>query len=216
MNELTVSPALKPARYDGGENRRIVLEAALRVFADVGFAAASTRAIAAEAGIEQGHLAYYFPTKLALWRQVVEAFARSGEAYLQAHLGTDFETDASLLAQQILPGFLRTFAQEPRLTRLMLQEFSIKSDRHEWVVETFGRPVWILLQPLFAALARQGRLGGASPEIAYFSLIGAALITFGNGALVREMAGVEPANEAWIDAAIAHMIAPVLMEAPAA
>lgn len=202
---------LKPARYDGEENRRVVLEAALRVFSEVGFAAASTRAIAAAAGIEQGHLAYYFPTKLMLWRQVLDAFARKGEAHLRENLSGDTLIDAVATAQRVLPGFLRTFAEEPRLTRLMLQEFSVASERHEWLVDTFGRPVWKLLAPLFEALARQGRLAGAGPEVAYFSLIGSALITFGNSELVRSMTGAEPSDEAWIERAISHMIGPVLM-----
>ncbi|MFD2782053.1 TetR/AcrR family transcriptional regulator [Novosphingobium pokkalii] len=71
--------ARRPQRYDGADNRRAVLDAALTVFADLGFEAASTRAIAAAAGLEQGHLAYYFPSKAALWQQVVEAFAREGK-----------------------------------------------------------------------------------------------------------------------------------------
>lgn len=210
------STALKAARYDGEENRRVVLEAALQVFSQVGFAAASTRAIAAAAGIEQGHLAYYFPTKLQLWRQVVEAFAHAGEVHLRHQLAGDGLEDPVTTALRVLPGYLRTFAEEPRLTRLMLQEFSVTSERHQWVVETFGQPVWDLLRPLFEALAAQGRLAGADPAIAYFSLIGSALITFGNADLVRSMTGGDPAAAQWFEAAIAHMIAPVVMPAPTA
>lgn len=210
------APVLKPSRYDGDENRRVVLEAALRVFSEVGFAAASTRAIAAAAGIEQGHLAYYFPTKLSLWQKVVEAFARTGEVHLQHQLAGDALGDPVATAWRILPGFLRTFADEPRLTRLMLQEFSVNSERQKWLVEAFGTPVWELIAPLFTALSLKGYLGGSRPEIAYFSLIGAALVTFGNGDLIRTMSGADPADTYWIEAAIAHMIAPVVMVAPVA
>lgn len=45
----------------------------------------------------------------------------------------------------------------------MLQEFSVKSARHDWVVETFGRPVWALLRPLFEILHQKGLLSGAHP-----------------------------------------------------
>lgn len=197
-------------RYDGPENRRLVLEAALIVFSDLGFAGASTRAIAARAGIEQGHLAYYFPSKLALWQQVIEAFARDGEAYLAAHLTPQILSDPRQAAQDVLPGYLRSFADNPRLTRLMLQEFSVLSERHAWVVETIGRPVWDRLRPLFQALADAGALGGATPEIAYFSMIGAALITFGNPDLIGAMSGADPLATAWIDRAIDHMIRPIL------
>ncbi|WP_206244498.1 TetR/AcrR family transcriptional regulator [Novosphingobium terrae] len=198
------------ARYDGQENRRLVLEAALQVFSDLGFAGASTRVIAAAAGIEQGHLAYYFPSKLALWQQVIEAFARDGEAYLAEHLTDQALADPAATARAILPGYLRSFAANPRLTRLMLQEFSVLSPRHDWVVEHIGKPVWQRLSPLFRALAAGGHLGSAQPEIAYFSLIGAALITFGNPELVQALTGADTHGEAWIDQAIAHMLRPIL------
>ncbi|WP_165913355.1 MULTISPECIES: TetR/AcrR family transcriptional regulator [Novosphingobium] len=198
------------ARYDGQENRRLVLEAALNVFSDLGFAGASTRVIAAAAGIEQGHLAYYFPSKLALWQQVIEVFARDGEAYLAEHLTQQALTDPVRAARAILPGYLRSFAANPRLTRLMLQEFSVLSPRHEWVVEHIGKPIWQRLSPLFQALADRGHLGCAKPEMAYFSLIGAALITFGNPELVQSLTDADTQGEAWIDQAIAHMLRPVL------
>lgn len=198
------------ARYDGQANRRLVLEAALNIFSDLGFAGASTRMIAAAAGIEQGHLAYYFPSKLALWQQVIEAFARDGEAYLAEHLTQQALADPVQAARTILPNYLRSFAANPRLTRLMLQEFSVLSPRHDWVVEHIGKPVWQRLRPLFHALAARGHLGGAQPEMAYFSLIGAALITFGNPELVQALTDTDTHSQTWIDQAIAHMLRSVL------
>lgn len=202
-----------PARYDGQENRRLVLDAALRVFSDLGFEGASTRAIAAAAGIEQGHLAYYFPSKMALWQQVIETFARQGEAYLRAHLTPDALANPVATAHKVLPDFLRTFASNPRLTRLMLQEFSVLSARHEWVVANFGQPVWRLLEPLFDGLQAQRRLAGAEPVMAYFTLIGAALITFGNPELIARLAGVEANETQWVDKAIDHMLVPIFASA---
>ena len=198
-----------PARYDGPENRRLVLEAALTVFSDLGFAGASTRAIAAAAGIEQGHLAYYFPTKLALWQQVIEVFACDGAAYLAEHLTPQALLDPLAAARDVLPGYLRTYATKPRMTRLMLQEFSVQSPRHEWVVQRIGQPIWQRLQPLFAALGSAGHLAGATPEIAYFTMIGAALISFGNPELVSTLAGADTREAEWVDRAIAHMLQPI-------
>lgn len=201
------------ARYDGQENRRLVLDAALRVFSDLGFEGASTRVIAAAAGIEQGHLAYYFPTKMALWQQVIETFARQGEAYLTAHLTPDTLANPLVTAHEVLPGFLRTFASNPRLTRVMLQEFSVLSARHEWVVANFGQPVWRLLEPLFDGLQTQRRLAGSPPVMAYFTLIGAALITFGNPELIARFSGVEPNETQWVDKVIEHMLVPIFASA---
>ncbi|MEJ8475897.1 TetR/AcrR family transcriptional regulator [Roseibium algae] len=54
------------------ENERLILAAAEIVFADYGFKGATTGMIADKAGIPKANLHYYFPTKLALYRQVVE------------------------------------------------------------------------------------------------------------------------------------------------
>lgn len=211
------SPSLlaqRAHRYDGAENRRRVLDAALEIFSELGYAAASTRAIAAQAGLEQGHLAYYFPNKLALWQAVIEAFAHEAEHRLREQLALAPKCDAPTLARAILPPFLRSFAENPRLTRLMLQEFSVTSERSAWLTKNFARPVWALLMPVFEDLRAAGHLAGAAPEIAYFSLIGAALITFGNGMLIEELSGRSPNTSQWIDGAVAHMLAPILAAGP--
>jgi TetR/AcrR family transcriptional regulator len=197
-------------KYDGVENRRLVLDAALTVFSEVGYAGASTRAIAAAAGIEQGHLAYYFPNKMALWRQVIETFASKAEACLREEIARCESAGAVETAKAVLPEFLLTFARNPRITRLMLQEFSVTSERSDWLTEYFAKPVWVLLMPLFEQLRAEGRLGGVVPEIAYFNLIGAALITFGNADLIIRLAGSGLASPERIDQAIGHMLGSVL------
>jgi TetR/AcrR family transcriptional regulator len=54
------------------ENERIILEAAESIFAETGFKGATTAAIAARAGVPKANLHYYFPTKAALYRAVIE------------------------------------------------------------------------------------------------------------------------------------------------
>uniref|UniRef100_UPI003BA9C1DA TetR/AcrR family transcriptional regulator n=1 Tax=Stappia sp. TaxID=1870903 RepID=UPI003BA9C1DA len=54
------------------ENERLILKAAEEVFAESGFRGATTGMIAERAGIPKANLHYYFPTKEALYRRVVE------------------------------------------------------------------------------------------------------------------------------------------------
>ena len=54
------------------ENERIILEAAEKVFAEAGFGGATMQLIADLAGLPKANLHYYFPTKEALYRQVVQ------------------------------------------------------------------------------------------------------------------------------------------------
>ena len=57
-------------------NEQAILAAAESVFADYGFEGATTRLIAERAGVPKANLHYYFPTKLALYRRVVDRIFR--------------------------------------------------------------------------------------------------------------------------------------------
>lgn len=54
------------------ENEAQILKAAEAVFAEYGFKGATTQMIAERAGIPKANLHYYFPTKLKLYRTVVD------------------------------------------------------------------------------------------------------------------------------------------------
>lgn len=54
------------------ENERVILTAAEEVFAEYGFAGATTSRIAERAGIPKANLHYYFPTKESLYRRVID------------------------------------------------------------------------------------------------------------------------------------------------
>lgn len=64
--------ARKPRPAIRAENERALLEAAEQVFAEEGFAGATTAAIARRAGVPKANLHYYFATKETLYRAVVE------------------------------------------------------------------------------------------------------------------------------------------------
>ena len=62
----------KPRPTIREENERALLEAAEWIFAEQGFKGATTAAIARRAGVPKANLHYYFATKEALYRAVVE------------------------------------------------------------------------------------------------------------------------------------------------
>lgn len=60
--------ASRTPRSDGAEARKRLLHAALRLFADKGFAKTSTREIAQAAGVNIAAISYYFGDKTGLYR----------------------------------------------------------------------------------------------------------------------------------------------------
>lgn len=71
---MNAAPQTQPVRAtaDSDAIRRRVLDAAERVFAERGYAGATTREIAETAGIRKRMLFYYVPGKEALYRAVLE------------------------------------------------------------------------------------------------------------------------------------------------
>lgn len=69
--EQTATPSATPAerasRSDGAESRERILYAALRLFAEHGFAKTSTREIAKAAGVNIAAISYYFGDKAGLY-----------------------------------------------------------------------------------------------------------------------------------------------------
>ncbi|NNL66033.1 MAG: TetR/AcrR family transcriptional regulator, partial [Myxococcales bacterium] len=65
-----------PGPGASGDTREQILRVALRAFAEKGFDGASTRAIAAGAGVNHGLIRHHFGSKLKLWQASVDrAFA---------------------------------------------------------------------------------------------------------------------------------------------
>ena len=98
---------------NGADKRRVILDAAVQVFARKGYHAARVGDIAAEAGIAHGLLYHYFGSKEEVletvfrenWRELLDTFARIEES------------DEPPLAQLegIAKTLLRTWRAQPEL-----------------------------------------------------------------------------------------------------
>jgi TetR/AcrR family transcriptional regulator len=200
------APIRRKPRATAVATRQKILDAALSVFATHGYEGATTRKIAATAGLEHGHLAKYFRSKDALWLEVIRGCAAEVERILDTHLSDGVRRRPKARARLVLPALLKFFARNHRLTRLMLQEFSVSSPRHDWVVLNVGRPVWERLRPLFGELRPSQGETHDKAAFAYFALIGSACLFFGSSPEVKMIAGMDPTDPAVIDAYIAHLV----------
>jgi TetR/AcrR family transcriptional regulator len=133
--------------------RPAILDAATVVFSELGFQGATTRAIAVKAGLEQGHLSYYFSSKEGLWIEVMNSLLAT------------FEED--LIARNVGPmpvgEALREIASfllcHHTFSRLILQLFSYKSPRQSWLREQ----LWPILERC-AHTGFKGISGGATAD----------------------------------------------------
>jgi TetR/AcrR family transcriptional regulator len=122
------------------ENERALLEAAEWVFAEQGFAGATTAAIAQRAGLPKANLHYYFPTKETLYRSVIE---RVLTAWLAAASSFDASEDPTVALSAYIGAKMDLAREMPLATRIwsaeimrgapMIQDF-LDTTLTQWVV----------------------------------------------------------------------------------
>ena len=110
------------------------------IFAEQGFAGATTAAIARRAGVPKANLHYYFPTKEGLYRSVIE---RVLTAWLAAASSFDTSEDPALALSAYIGAKMDLAREMPLATRIwsaeimrgapMIQDF-LDTTLTEWVV----------------------------------------------------------------------------------
>ncbi|HMZ86250.1 MAG TPA: TetR/AcrR family transcriptional regulator [Giesbergeria sp.] len=165
-------PRKLPDARDEGNRRRELLRGAARLFRSRGFAAVSTRDIAAAAGMQSGSPFYHFESKSALLHAVMhegmEHAVRSQQAALDG-------VRADALPQERLAALVRhhfeiLFGPEGDFIPVMLYEWRslTPEQRHSIArLKTVYEAPWM---PVLQALHQQGRLCTAPPLARLFIL----------------------------------------------
>jgi AcrR family transcriptional regulator len=178
------------------QTRERIVDAAVAVFADQGYAASSTRDIAARAGVTQGLVTYHFASKGDLWRAAADRiFGQFGEVPQPSEAPPAGTPGAG--ARDAIAAYVRFAAQHPELFRFMVDAGRRDDEHMRWLVETH-------LVPRFATVAGLARAAfpGSGPELAphvYYALAGAASLIFAVAPECRALAGVDPLAAAEIE-----------------
>ncbi|HEX5002923.1 MAG TPA: helix-turn-helix domain-containing protein [Bacteroidia bacterium] len=106
---------------------KIILEAALKVFTEKGFAAARTEEIAREAGINRALLHYYFRDKETIFDLI---FGTQFKAFFSG-IQTIMRSDASLFEkiEKMVAHEIGTFQEHPHLARFIIVEIARQPER---------------------------------------------------------------------------------------
>ena len=165
------------------QTRERILDAAVDVFAAQGFGAASTRAIAGQAGVTQGLVTYHFAAKDDLWRAAADRiFGRMAEAI----------PDAPSNAAHAIRSHVEFSARHPEVFHFMVDAGRHDDDRLRWLVTTH-------LAPRFASLREAGLPSDRAAHL-YYTLVGAASLMFAVAPECRELTGLDPATESAVEA----------------
>ncbi|MEJ2669638.1 MAG: TetR/AcrR family transcriptional regulator [Gammaproteobacteria bacterium] len=146
-NRGTAAAASSDAQSDQSEApkkkvdaRTRILQTASTEFARKGFDGVSTTEIAKEAGVTQPLIHYHFKSKMALWQATVEQiFKALRDEFANTRI------DCSELGQkerivELLRRFVQFAGKYPEFGQFLLREGTQKSERLEWMIDTWGRP----------------------------------------------------------------------------
>jgi len=140
------------------------LDAALEVFADIGYEGASMRALARELGVSHRLLQARFGSKRELWEAAVDHGMSRLEERTHARLAEAAIDDGDLVERlrSFLVEFLLALADAPATLKLMNYEGARDSDRLEYVASRFLHPGMAPFRELVEEGVARGRLRDVS------------------------------------------------------
>ena len=194
--------ARSAAAEAGGDTRERILVAALEAFSDQGFDGATTRDIAAQAGVPLGLLQYHFGSKDKLWRAAVErAFAelRSGLESIVAESGA---VDERQRMRRLIRAHVHFVSANPQFIRIMHDEGKRRGPRMRWLVDRFVKPLFDMVLPQIRRAQEQGILPDGIPPFHFvYILVGAGGLIFHQSEECKRVTGIDPFDA---DATEAH------------
>lgn len=191
--------------------RAAILQAALQVFAEHGYAGSSTRDIAALAGAHHALIKYYFQNKETLWREAVTyLFVRQAEelSYQPAPGSLSSAQGRREQAREILRRWVIYFARHPEHAQLMVQESVRDSERLHWLADTFVQKTSQAALSVVKMLQKEKILpGDVSPIALIYIIVGAAQLFYTLAPEVRRVWKVDPASDPVIQSHVDAVLA---------
>lgn len=190
-----------------------ILKAALDEFSGKGFDGASTREIAARAGVHHALIKYHFKSKDLLWRAAVSyLFDREAEEVNLPSLDDPAFADPKAYAREMIRRRARYWAKHPEHARLMVQETFRDSERLRWMTDEHVRRSAKVGETFVQFLQANGLAPADAPiaSVAYI-IMGASQLFFIRAPEAKRMWGVDPKSPAVIEAHIdvlARMLVP--------
>lgn len=170
---MTKKPSHPAALSSPEATAERILRAALDCFAKRGFEGATTRAIAAQAGVAQGLLTYHYASKQELWQAAANwVFGKVGEEFDGA-LEVLRDLDAVTRLRALMKRIVRFMARYPEVHRFISHEGSHDGPRLQWLAETHLKP----LQNQSTAVISEA-LPHVDPVLFYYSIVGAMAHVF--------------------------------------
>jgi AcrR family transcriptional regulator len=178
-----------------------ILSAALAAFAERGFDGATTREIAAAAGVPQGLITYHYESKQALWEAAVDSVFAELAGDLGGALSALGDVDPVARWRALTKRFARFAARRPELHCLMTHEGAHDGPRLRYLVDRHVRPLF----EASASLIREA-VPGVDVAHLHYVLIGAVAHLFAVAPEFERITGRDPRTPEMVEAHAAAVV----------
>jgi TetR/AcrR family transcriptional regulator len=178
-----------------------ILSAALSAFAERGFEGATTREIAAAAGVPQGLISYHFESKQALWEAAVDAVFGELAREFGGVISALRDVDPVARWRASTKAFVRFAARHPEMHCLMTHEGAHDGPRLRYLIDRHVLPLF----EVSTSLIRE-----AVPEVdaahLHYVLIGAVAHLFAVAPEFERVTGRDPRTPEMVEAHAAAVV----------
>lgn len=195
------------SRLPAIDRRRQLLETALDVFSRKGFEGATTKEIAAAAGVTEAIIFRHFPSKQALYQAVLEYRHKSEEMrewLAETQQCMDRNDDEGLM-RAIATKIVQTHRRDPRLQRVLLFAALESNEAGLAYHRQLSIPVFELLRQYVARRQREGALANYDPGMILAAIAGMSAYH----AMMTGMFGF--LDKSYSDEAVAETFTSILM-----
>lgn len=200
MARTATKPRVRSTRPSADATRDRVVAAAADLFAERSFDGATTRDIAARAGVTQPLLNYHFRSKDELWRAAVDSlFERLDQTMTERGKGLR-GVDEVIAAKLLVREFVTFSARNPQLHRIITQESKADGPRMDYLVDRHVRPIYERTVAMFESLGRAGAVPDIPAPHLYYILTGAGPTMFVLGPECRRLTSLDPSDDAVMEA----------------
>lgn len=174
MSPLQAVPDNSRRAKQRTQTRRQILEAAVIVFAKLGFEASSLAEVASRAEVTKALVQYHFPTKEQLWQSSARLLWQERNACLEIYFAEHPEVDFNSNMRQAFTALMKFTRERPQWLWFMFHEAASGDGRMQWLVEELVRDDYLVGEKLIRHYQELG-LVRPGPPLMLLQVITSAL-----------------------------------------